>query len=127
MSHWRSRFAVAVLSGAAVAGGFFGGATLLDHVQFARAESAVEEGRQQLSHAEDLSSVFRDVAKVMEPSVVQIKVVKTIHMQGGDAPDDNLLRKFFQDNGQDAPQMPDRDFEQDGTGSGVIMETADGY
>ncbi|MGA2233230.1 MAG: trypsin-like peptidase domain-containing protein [Tepidisphaeraceae bacterium] len=136
MGQFSSRLAVAVLSGAAVAGGFFGGAALLDHVQFARAESQVEVNRQALSQVEDLSSVFRAVNKVVEPSVVKIDVTKTVKVSRGDMPDEDLLRQFFQDNGQPMPNIPAPDnqdnqggqeFEQDGTGSGVIMETADGY
>lgn len=149
MGQFSSRLAVAVLSGAAVAGGFFGGAALLDHVQFAQAESQVELSRQQLSQVEDLSSVFREVNKVVEPSVVKIDVSKTVKVPHGDMPDEDLLRKFFQDNGQSMPNMPggpdnqgdqgnqgnqgnqdnqgSQEFEQDGTGSGVIMEVADGY
>jgi serine protease Do len=126
MQPWRNRFAVALLSGAAVVGGFFGGAVLLDHVEFARAESDVAAGRQALSSVEDLSSVFREVARVVAPSVVKIEVTKTVKAN----PDMNedLLRKFFQNNGGggDLPQPPE-EFEQDGTGSGVIMDAADGY
>jgi serine protease Do len=125
MQPWRNRFAVALLSGAAVVGGFFGGAVLLDHVEFARAESDVAAGRQALSSVEDLSSVFREVARVVAPSVVKIEVTKTVKAN----PDMNedLLRKFLQNNGGgDLPQPPE-EFEQEGTGSGVIMEAADGY
>jgi serine protease Do len=126
--------AVAVLSSAALAGGFFGGAFLLDKVDFARAESQVELSRQQLSHVEDLSTVFREVDKVVEPSVVMLEVTRSVHMAHPDI-DQNLLRRFFNDNGQDAPPdaTPDapneqqQDFEQQDTGSGVIMETDDGY
>jgi serine protease Do len=129
MSSWRSKVAVAVLSGAAVTGGFFGGATLLDRVQFARAESQVDAGRADLAQVEDMSSVFRQVAKVVDPSVVRIDVSKTIHNQ--QSGDDDMIRKFFQEHGGgDAfPQIPDNggDFEQRGTGSGVIMEVQDGY
>ena len=52
MRSWSSKVAVAVLSGAAVAGGFFGGATLLDRVQFARAESQVDADRADLAHVD---------------------------------------------------------------------------
>src|SRR5580658_7345895 len=97
MSSWKSRFAVATLSSAALAGGFFGGAMLLDKVDFARAESQVELSRQQLAHVEDLSSVFREVNKVVEPSVVNIEVTRTVHMDHPGV-DENLLRRFF-DNG----------------------------
>jgi serine protease Do len=119
---------VAIFSSAALAGGFFGGAALLDRVEFARAESQVETDRAQLAHVEDLSSVFREVNKVIEPSVVKIEVVKEIHVPHPNM-DEDLLRKFFRDNGQDMPDLngDQQDYEQDGTGSGVIMETTGGY
>jgi serine protease Do len=130
MNGWRSRFLVAIFSSAALAGGFFGGAALLDRVEFARAESQVETDRAQLARVEDLSSVFREVNKVVEPSVVKIEVVKEVHVQHPDI-DENLLRRFFRDNGQDMPDLngggDQQEYEQDGTGSGVIMETGDGY
>lgn len=126
---WRNRFAVALLSGAAVAAGFLGGAWLLDRVDFARAETDVADSRQALSQVEDLSSVFREVAKVVAPSVVKIEVEKTVKVRpdGGD----DLLRKFFHDNGgtggNDGDQPPSQEYEEGGTGSGVIMEVSGGY
>jgi serine protease Do len=125
MRPWRSRLAVAILSSAAVAAGFFGGAALLERVQFAQAETQVEASRQQLKTVEDLSSVFREVDKVMEPSVVKIDVTKTVA-----APAGNPFRRFFNDPNAPAPGPgPDNSDQQveEGTGSGVIMETADGY
>ena len=128
MSVWQSRFAVAVLSSAAVAGGFFGGAALLDRTEFARAETQVETARQQLANVEDLSSVFRDVAKVVEPSVVRIDVTRVVHVSATDNP-----RRFFQ-SAPNAPATPSpfgndqpQDYDEAGTGSGVIMEAKDGY
>lgn len=148
MKPLRSRMAVAVISGLAVAGGFYGGSALLDHVQFAHAEQQVEATREQLSHVEDLSTVFRHVGKAVEPSVVNIQVHKTVKAPAGvgGSPDD-LLRRFFHDQqGQGgegapapAPETPTppgqgdngngdgETFEQVGTGSGVIMEASDGY
>src|ERR1700722_2366268 len=138
----RSSLATALFAAAAVAAGFFGGGAMLDKMQFARAESQVEAARQQLSHVEDLSSVFREVAKVVEPSVVKIEVTKTVRVPRGNGNQDNdLLRHFFNDNGQEMPDTPpghgqnqapdqgpgEQEFQQDGTGSGVIMETAGGY
>jgi serine protease Do len=104
-----------------VAAGFFGGAALLERVQFAQAETQVEASRQQLKTVEDLSSVFREVDKVMEPSVVKIDVTKTVA-----APAGNPLRRFFNDPNAPGPDNSDQQVEE-GTGSGVIMETADGY
>ena len=116
------------VAGAALAGGFFGGTSLFEHLQFARAADEVAENRSQISQAEDLSTVFRHVGKVVEPSVVNIDVVKTVK-QPTEVPND--LRRFFpnapngpQDNGGgNAPNGGDNsgDMQEIGTGSGVVM------
>jgi serine protease Do len=136
MKPWRSRFAVAILSGSAIAGGFFGGNSLLERWQFARAEQQVEASREQLAHVEDLATVFRHIAKAVEPSVVKIEVKKTIKNPHGNM-DPDLLRRFFQNRGGDVPNLPnmpdegnggDGGFVESGTGSGVIIDTDnDGY
>jgi len=139
MSSWNSRFAVALLSSAALAGGFFGGAVLLDRVDFARAESQVELSRQQLAHVEDMASVFREVNKVVEPSVVMLEVTRTVHFGSSEHRREHAAQVLQRQRPgrPDAPNAPTRptpqrpnapdqqqDFEQEDTGSGVIMETA---
>ena len=59
--------------GTALVASFFATGLVKD-VQFARAEQKVETTRDQLAHVEDLASVFRNVGKVVEPSVVNITV-----------------------------------------------------
>ncbi len=121
---------------AASAVAWMGGSMLVKDVQFARAAGAVESTRQELQSVQDLSTVFRNVGKVVEPSVVQIQVRKVAKgMTGGVAPDNGMLRKFFKDHGLDAPEGDDNGdtpapaapddggLEEVGTGSGVIMET----
>lgn len=131
----KSVAAVAVSSAALVALGVSGGGALI--------HGAVTEPQhhvmtpQQAATANDLSSVFRNVGKTIEPSVVNITVHKTI--KGTNAmpfKDNDLLRRFFKDNPdlQHAlPNTPNEDngqgqdenqgsTEQVGTGSGVIME-----
>src|SRR5580658_2330047 len=135
MKPWRSKAAVALLSAAAVTGGFYGGGTLLEKYQFARAESQVDDNRQDLSNAEDLSTVFRHIGKVIGPSVVNIQVRKEIKN-----PQDDTIRKFFHDHGEELPpgfdgggggegggDGDDGEQQEVGTGSGVIMEASDGY
>ncbi len=125
----RSRLPVAVLAIIALVGGYFGGKPLLERFEFARAEADVQATRQQLSTVEDLSTVFRHVSKVVEPSVVQIRSIRESRAN----PD--TLRRFFQDRG-DLPAPfdngngngnDDQQYEQIGTGSGVIVEATDGY
>jgi serine protease Do len=120
---------------------FLGGNSLLNHVEFARAADKVAATSQELQSVKDLSTVFRDVGKVVEPTVVQIEVHKTIHGATSSVPNaDPFLRKFFRDHGLQMPDegngdakpqddngddqnAPDGGAEEVGTGSGVIMET----
>ena len=137
----------AALALAAAAGlAFEGGKSLVENVQFAHAQEAVQSTRQELQNVQDLSTVFRNVGKAVEPSVVQIVVTKTVHTRGtsGGPPNDQYLRKFFHDHGMDVPNgnggdgdaaphegdgqgaTPDdggNDQQEAGTGSGVILET----
>jgi serine protease Do len=107
---------------------------LLRDVAFSAQQREVETSREQLATANDLTTAFRNVGKVVEPSVVNIQVRKTVKTASGrsNLPDD-MLRRFFRDRqapGQDNPgdegddNTPDdgNGMEQVGTGSGVIME-----
>ncbi len=137
MKSLRSTLSALLVAGAATATGFYG-FNYYQNTQFAHAAERVELTREQLQKMDDMSSVFRYVGKVVEPSVVNINVTKTIKSEGGvrrfnfrNAPlDKDHLRKFFKDgDGEALPDMPDEDaspFEQHGTGSGVIMEVKDG-
>ncbi|MGA3065633.1 MAG: trypsin-like peptidase domain-containing protein [Tepidisphaeraceae bacterium] len=128
MNPMRSRFLVVLFAFGAMAAGYFGGRPLLERVEFARAEESVQSTRQELATVEDLSTVFRHVDKVVQPSVVQIDVTKTLHSSddGQSGPDDQL-RKFFQDHGFPDINPPQQDQQEIGTGSGVIMEVDGGY
>ena len=121
-----------VLSGVAV-GGLMVGNGIVSDVQFARAQSTVQTSREQLATAQDLASAFREVGKVVEPSTVRIDVRKTV--KGGalsralpfGGENDELFKKMFPDrDGDGEPDVPEgldgREFEQAGTGSGVVME-----
>jgi serine protease Do len=124
MKSFRLSVVVAACSVMALAGGFFGGSSLFQKMEYARAAQDVETNRADLQQAEDLSSVFRHVGKVVGPSVVSINVHKTI--KNAAPPDD--LRRFF----QGIPGMPpdgpggapdgNGNLEEEGTGSGVVME-----
>ncbi len=135
MNRWKKSVSVLVLAGVGATGFMFGNGLLRD-AQFAQAEAQVQTSREQLSKAEDLSSVFRNVGKAVEPSVVQIDVKKTIKPTGmhGNIPDD-MLKRFFPDrDGDGKPDLPEgfgdnggddeMPFDQIGTGSGVIMEVS---
>ncbi len=129
-----------------------GGSTLIQNVQFAKAEQNVASSRDQLQKVEDLSTVFRNVGEVMNPSVVEIdvtKMVRGVHQRffdpNDDSPNNDFLRRFFRDHGMnEAPPSDQGDngggddndtpdtgpgTPEQGTGSGVIMEVdgSDGY
>jgi serine protease Do len=116
----------ALLITGGAAGAFVGLGAL--HAPFAFGQQA---SQRQVSQAEDMSSVFRDVGKQVEPSVVKIEVHKTVKAPHGVPLPDDMLRRFFPPNEQQ-PQAPDNQdnqgdeeggsFEQVGTGSGVILE-----
>jgi serine protease Do len=139
MKPLRSTFAALLAAGVAVGTGYFG-FNFVQDAQFARAADKVEETRANLAKAEDLASVFRYVGKVVEPSVVNIAVTKKERAPRAlrNLPfDREQLRKFFRDkNGDGEPDVPDfqvpegeedaPQFEQHGTGSGVIMEVNNG-
>lgn len=152
MTKFKKTLAVLALAGASIAA-WEGGTTLVENVQFARAEQQVQATRQQLQSVQDLSTVFRDIGKAVEPSVVEIVVHKTIKGAPRQMlPNDDFLRRFFErhgmgdqmlpqspndqgdngdDNNNDDNNAPDDsgDLEQIGTGSGVIIEAngSNGY
>jgi serine protease Do len=124
----KSTLAGIALWSSAIVAGYFGYNYALDQ-RFAFAEQSREEVRQGLASAADLSSAFRSVGKVVEPSVVSIQVRKKSGPSVRGQFDEDMLRRFFPDrDGDGEPDLP-RGFdpedmpEQMGTGSGVIMET----
>ncbi len=130
MTRFRRSLSVLVLSAASVTAGWVGYHGVLN-AEFAHAKEQVEATREQLTKAEDLATVFRSVGRVVEPSVVNINVRKTIK-GGHKLPiDPDLLRRFFPRGEDGQPQIPEdlddgsgggADMEQVGTGSGVIMD-----
>lgn len=135
MNRMKKSLSVLVLA-AIGGGGFMFGTGVVRDAQFAHAQQQVETSRNQLARAEDLASVFRNVGKAVEPSVVNIQVSKTVKGVSRSLPfDDDTLRRFFPDkNGDGEPDLPEGfggggdgeggggGFDRIGTGSGVIME-----
>ena len=136
MNRMSKSVASLLIAGGAV-GAWFGGQTLVRDVAFANQQRDVETSREQLSTANDLTTAFRNVGKVVEPSVVNIEVRKTIKGNRRMNIPDDMLRRFFRErtpdnnNNNDGDQGDDNQddgipdgggFEQVGTGSGVIME-----
>ena len=136
MRKWRKPVINTALWVMIILGGYFGYSFAQDR-QFAAAEQKREELRGGLGYAQDLSSAFRQVGKIVEPSVVNITVVKKATPR---TPlDEDALRKFFDRNGEGEPDLPEglrpkglspeeeeMPPEAIGTGSGVIMEVSGG-
>ena len=134
MSRWRKSVGAVVLSGS-VLGAAVLGAHIFQDGQFALAEQSVDATRQQLASVEDSSALYRDIHKVVESTVVEISVTKTVAHAASPIPPN--MQRFFHDfggNGQfNLPQQNDGDdsdqgnMREVGTGSGVIMDASDGY
>jgi serine protease Do len=123
-----SRAAISFVALGAMALGYFGGRPLLEKMEYARAAADVQSTRQELSSVEDLSTVFRHVGKVVEPSVVKIEAHKTVKPDSSADSPDEQLRRFFEDHGGPEFHVPTpQPYEEIGTGSGVIMETDGTY
>src|SRR5688500_15399131 len=107
ISKRRSRIAGIALWSSAIAAGYFGYEYALDQ-RFAVAQEQRETVRQGLAQAADLSTAFRHVGKVVEPSVVSIQVRKKAS-NGMSSPqfDEDMLRRFFPDrDGDGEPDLP---------------------
>lgn len=112
-----------VLLGGSAAGAFFGVNALKSEWSFGQDQAT----QTQIDRAESLATVFRDIGKKVEPSVVEIVVHKTVKAPGRVPLPDDMLRRFFPN--QQLPDNPDEgqgddsgSLEQVGTGSGVILE-----
>ncbi len=129
MSTWRKSIGAVAISGSVLAA--VAGVHIFQDTQFAYAEQSVNATRQQLAAIEDASSLYRDIHKVVEPTVVEIRVTKTVDRPAAQIPPE--LQQFFHGNGRfNMPQQDQGDGSQGqmrevGTGSGVIMEASDGY
>lgn len=122
MSKIKRMLAIAVVGVAGVTTYQVGSGLLLD-VRHARAQAEVQQTREQLATLNDLSSAFKQVNKAMEQSVVHIQVTKTMR-PGPRGMDDEMLRRFFDRDGDGQPDLPEQDLRSAATGSGVIMDTS---
>src|SRR5262249_32588058 len=123
--------------GVGLAIAWIGGDSIFKNVQFARAEQQVDANRQQIANVQDMAAVFKADNKDVEPAVVEIEVTKMVPVSSNGfrfrGMNPNQLRQWFPDrDGDGQPDIPDGLFNFDlpqnqlpeqGTGSGVIMET----
>ena len=128
MRRLRGPLISAALWAATIGVGYFG-YTHFQTAQFARAQEERVEARRGLEHLEELAAGFRNVSKVVEPSVVNIAVRKKGPSVIRPRIDEEFFRKFFPDqDGDGKPDIPldpdEEDLlpEQVGTGSGVIID-----
>jgi serine protease Do len=137
----KKSFAFVAVAAASAAAALVGTGLVKD-AQFAHARDNVEDARQKLAAAVDggalgaAGGVFRNVGKVMEPSVVSISVRKEAKTGRRALPfDDEALKRFFPDrDGDGEPDLPegfgnggpDGGPESQGTGSGVIVDVVGG-
>lgn len=99
---------------------------------------AAREHLAELSTKDYMSPLFAEVAKVLKPAVVEVRVTKKVQMQGGPEMDE-FMRRFFGEQGPIGPEAPNqpgqpnrprpmpREFMQHGLGSGVIVDAKNGY
>jgi serine protease Do len=99
-------------------------------VSAAAADKADPEPTAALDAVQKFSEAFRWVAKKVQPSVVAVSVTKSVEESASPFDDEDFFHHFF---GRELPNMPrgnggnrPHKFEQQGLGSGVIIE-ADGY
>jgi S1-C subfamily serine protease len=127
------KLALMLLIGAAAFGLALYGPHWVGRVAYAVESGKVEAARAnlvELSKKDHLSVLFREVAKVAMPAVVEVRVTKWVRQ-----PDPNeMFRRFFDDEefpfrfrtpnrgGQPAPR-----FRAMGLGSGVIVDARNGY
>ena len=99
-------------------------------VSASAADKADPEPTAALDAVQKFSEAFRWVAKKVQPSVVAVSVTKSVEESASPFGDEDFFHRFF---GRELPNMPHGNggnrphrFEQQGLGSGVIIE-ADGY
>jgi len=91
----------------------------------------------ELSGHDKMSALFREIAKVVKPAVVVVHVKQKITYEPAPFPEmDDFLRRFF---GEDLPEpfqfhwsyprqkQPKREYYLQGLGSGVIVDSDNGY
>ena len=103
-------------------------------LSYAAERGAAEAAQEELKEGQDLTRVFQEVTKALQPSVVSINSVKKMKpaVRG---PENEFhewpeeFRRFFGDDTFDRFfqfRMPERGFQQRGLGTGVIV-SEDGY
>jgi serine protease Do len=123
-----SRITAGVLIASGMAAGLL--STQLQTTSALAQDKPSAEASEGLKHAYGLSEAFKTATRKVVPSVVHITSTTTVQAGGGGAmPDEDMLRRFFGDMLPDdgtpfrfeAPEGQPREFQREGTGSGVIV------
>jgi len=121
-----------------LAGALAIGPSVVERFAFAATKGAHEADREELarlSQREQLSKLFRTVARVVSPAVVEVRVEERVRMRERDLED--FFRRFFREGPFDdlrpGPMTPQRERPQQRfytrrkLGSGVIVDAEAGY
>ncbi len=117
--------------------------TMVERLAYAAEKGSAEAAREelkQLSQREQLSRLFRTVAKAVRPAVVEVRVKKRVSVTDQQQRLEDFLRRFWGDDEffRGLPQRPRPDDDQRrapreryrlqrGLGSGVIVDGKNGY
>ena len=132
-----------VLLAALVTAGWLVGPDLAGRVAFAVEKGQAQAAREELialSKHDQLSTLFRAVAKAVKPAVVEVRTTKRIKLRRPQVPglEEFFRRRFGDDFEFEVPGPPpgeapgeaprkERTFPSRGLGSGVIVDAAKGY
>ncbi len=133
---WKTLFFVLVLSVAVSVAAWAAGTTQpMSQEQTAAARARLAE----LNKQDYLSELFRTVAKLVKPAVVEVRVTKWIRQPEMTDPEE-FLKRFFGDDvpfefhfrsptpsPRSRPQPRLRQFQMRGLGSGVVVDAENGY
>ena len=125
---------IVLMAGVLMGAGVFG-PTVARRIAYAVAEGEARARREHLaemSHQDTLSPLFRAVAEVVRPAVVEIRVTKRVQASSDLREMEEFMRRFFGDS-PSAPMPPrdprsvPREYFSRGIGSGVIVDAEKGY
>ncbi|KKN81796.1 hypothetical protein LCGC14_0315610 [marine sediment metagenome] len=123
-----------LMVGVLIGAGVFG-PSVARRIAYAMAEGEARARREHLaemSKQDTLSPLFRAVAEVVRPAVVEIRVTKRFQTSSDVREMEEFMRRFF-GNSRPAPMPPrgrrpvPREYFSRGIGSGVIVDAKNGY
>ena len=125
------RFLLGLVLVVAFASGIIYGPQFAQRVAYAVSAGQLQAEREELAQMaakqDTLSPLYRKVAKVVMPAVVEVRVTKRVSVQQMPEMDD-LFRRFFGDQGAPVPhQRQPAQRQMQALGSGVIVDAQNGY